>query len=212
MKNSRMSLSLSAVLLVGTTYLAGCALTTDTVDIQYHSSTAVSSALGADQVMVEVQTVDGRTGRLDQVSSKKNGYGMEMAAILSARPVSEIVRQALAEELHKEGFLIGQSRIVVVAEINKFSNDYKVGFFSSDAVGEVTLAVQVRDTAGHILYTRTLTGQGTNGGVMLMGGENARVSLEAALSSAVVRLMSDQAFTRAIQDAGRAGLGGRPIS
>jgi uncharacterized lipoprotein YajG len=208
----RTALPIVASLLLAASGLAGCALTTDTVDVQYHSTTAVSPALGADQVMVQVQAVDGRTGRLDQISSKKNGYGMEMAAILSIRPVSEIVQQAITEELHKEGFQIGPSRIVVVAEVNKFYNDYKVGFFSSDAVGEVTLAVQVRDSASHILYTRTLTGHGTNGGVMLMGGENARVSLEGALSSAIVRLMSDQAFTRAIQNAGRGGAATIPTS
>jgi len=191
--------------------LPGCALTEDTVRIQYHSATAPSQIPEASRVTVEVRAVEGRGGgRPDQVSSKKNGYGMEMAAILSDRPVPQIVQQAISDELRSTGFQLGAGSVVVVADVNKFSNDYKVGFWSANAVAEVTLAIQVRDPSDRIVYARTLTGQGNNGGAMIMGGENARVSLESALSAAVLRLMSDPAFTRGLLDAG--GSGGRRVS
>jgi hypothetical protein len=182
--------------------LPGCALTTDTIHIQYNSAAAPSRIEEAGHVTVNVRAIEGRSGRPDQVSSKKNGYGMEMAAILSDRPVLQIVQQAISEELRNVGFQTGAGSVVVVAEVNKFSNDYKVGFWSATAAAEVTLAIQVRDRADHIVYARTLTGQGTNGGVVIMGGENARVSLESALSATVVPLMSDPAFTRAVSEAG----------
>ena len=154
--------------------------------------------------MVEVRSTAGGSGQLDKISNKKNGYGMEMAPILSDRPITQIVQQAISDELRSEGFQIGPGPAIVTAEVDKFSTDYKVGFWAATAAAEVTLAVQVRDRGDHIIYARTLTGEGSNGGSVIMDGENARIPLEAALSAAIARLMSDPSFTRAILDAGAA--------
>lgn len=183
--------------------LPGCALVTDTVDVRYQSAVAAAPVPGAERAVVQVATTEGRSGRPDQISSKKNGYGMEMAAILSSRLPTDLVRDAITEELRKEGFRIGQGAVTVSAEVTKFSNDFKTGFFSADAAGEVTLGIQVRSAAGQILYSRTVTGEGLVTGVQLMGGNNAKDAVEKALSAAVARLVSDQAFTRALLDAGR---------
>ena len=180
------------------TLTAGCALTTDTVDLAYTSTTAATPIPGAERVTVAVQVMDGRTGNRQQVSSKKNGYGMEMAPILSGRAVSDLVRDAITTELKHEGFQVGAGAVSVTADIVKFHNDFKMGFFSGDAVAEVSLAIQVQDGSGHILYTRTLSAEGTEGGVQLATGPNAKKALEKALPAVMVRLVSDQAFTRAL--------------
>ncbi len=179
---------------------SGCALTTDTVHIQYHSATAPSPIPEAAHVVVEVRSIEGRSGQPDKISSKKNGYGMEMAPILSDRPVLQIVQEAISDELRSEGFQIGAGSLIVTAEVDKFSTDYKVAFWSANAVAEVTLSMQVRDRGDHIIYACTLTGEGNNGGAVIMDGENARIPLESALSAVIVRLMSDPAFTRALLD------------
>jgi uncharacterized lipoprotein len=93
---------------------------------------------------VMVAVTDIRGGRPDQIGVKKNGYGMEMAPILASRPVSEVVRGAVTEELRKSGFDVGPSEIVVAVDLVRLTNDFKMGFFSGDAVAEITLAVQVK--------------------------------------------------------------------
>ena len=192
----------AALVMAACIFTTGCALSTDTVDIGYHSTTAATPIPGAERVTVDVQTTDSRTGNLMQVSSKKNGYGMEMAPILSSHAASDIVRDALTVELQREGFQVGPSRLTVAADVVKFHNDFKIGFFSGDAVAEISLAVQVRDGSGRILYSRTLSADGTEGGIQLANGTNAKLALERALPAVMVRLMSDQAFTRALVNAG----------
>src|ERR1700722_16019484 len=87
--------------------LSGCALSEDTIHIQYNSVTTPSRIPEAMRVTVETRAVEGRSGRPDQVSRKKNGCGMEMAAILSDRPVLQIVQHAIFDELRSTGFQIG---------------------------------------------------------------------------------------------------------
>jgi hypothetical protein len=48
------------------------------------------------------------------------------------------------------------------------------------------------------LYARTLTGENTEGGVMIANGTNAKISLQKALSASVSRLVNDPNFTRAL--------------
>lgn len=147
--------------------------------------------------MVHVQVVDGRISNSRQVGtlSPLGDYREKRAAILSARPVQEIVQQAIVEELQKKGFKVGPSRTAVVAEVNEFYSDTKLALFrAAMIVGEVRLAVQVRDSAGRILYTRTLTGQTKRA--------NAQMALEAALALAISELMSDRTFMQSMLNGG----------
>jgi hypothetical protein len=79
-----------------------------------------------------------------RVAVKKNGYGMEMAAIESKRSVADYFREAMESELKNRGFQIGQGRRVNVTII-RFSNDFKIGVFAGDAVAELQMEVSVPD-------------------------------------------------------------------
>ena len=95
--------------------------------------------------------LDRRSGDPLQISAKTNGYGMEMAAIVATRPISEIVRDALTTELQQRGFQVGSSSLIINVEVIRFRSNYEVGFFSADAKSEATIAVQVRSPQGAIL-------------------------------------------------------------
>lgn len=133
----------------------GCALTTDEVNIQYHSETATNPVPMAQNIIVQVNATEGRTSDFDKVSVKKNGYGMEMAPIISRQPLPDLVKSAIEDELRKEGFKIGPGKIYVDVELDKFYNDFKIGFFSGDAVSEVIITCQVKTRDGQIFYART---------------------------------------------------------
>jgi len=62
--------------------LSGCALTTDRIDIGYDQKQGIVQMPGANKVSVAVQVADLRQDK-GKVSSKKNGYGMEMAPIVA---------------------------------------------------------------------------------------------------------------------------------
>ena len=190
------ALSLLALVLI-----SGCAFTVDHEDVAYvPTAPTVAPVLGASAITVQVDTVDRRSGDPAQISTKKNGYGMEMAAIVSNRPIASLVQDAISEELRRRGFKVGPSSLVVAAEVIRFRSNFETGFFSADSRADVTIAVQVRNPAAAITYSRTIIGEARDTGIQIMTGKNAKASLEKALPDAIDRLMADPAFTRALLD------------
>jgi uncharacterized lipoprotein YajG len=187
------------------TSLGACALTTDEVNLEYHSITSQNEAAGTNAIVVQVTAAEGRTSNLDKVSVKKNGYGIEMASIISKQSLPDLVKAAVQQELVKEGFQIGLGPVIVNLELDKFYNDFKVGFFSGNAVSEVTVAAQVRTSDGRIWYARSISAGSDESGVFIAGGDNAKLALDKALSACVARLVGDPNFTQAILAGSRAG-------
>lgn len=137
--------------------LSGCALTTEQVEIGYTQQAGVSKIASAENVAVNVQVTDQRLDR-SKVSSKKNGYGMEMAPITTAEDVAVTVRKAIEKELQARGFQLGSDAALVniAADITHFYNDHKTGFFAGDAVADLNLSVSVKSKNGALLYSKQI--------------------------------------------------------
>jgi uncharacterized lipoprotein YajG len=191
------------------TSLGACALTTDEIGLEFRSVTPQNVVAGANSVTAQVTATEGRVSNLDKVGAKKNGYGIEMAPIISKQSLPDLVKAAVEQELTKEGFQIGPSAVLVDVELGKFYNDFKMGVWSGNAVSEVTIAAQIRTPDGRIWYTRSVTGEADEGGVMLAIGSNAKPSLDKAFAACVARLVSDPNFTQAIMNASHPTLAAR---
>ena len=179
----------------------GCALTKDSVNLEYISQKNVAKVSGADKVTVTVSLEDIRTIK-DKVSSKKNGYGMEMAAIVSNNDVAELVKGAITEELQNRGFKVNNDGVIIGIELTKFYNDFKIGMWSGSAAGEVAFNVQVKKADGNIVYAKSITGLDTQKGIQLCSGKNAKAALDGALNDAIAKLMDDESFIEAILKVG----------
>jgi len=136
------------------------------------------------------------------VGCKKNGYGMEMAAIRSENDVPGLVRSSIQTELTRRGFQSGPGGVTVVVEVRRLYNDFKIGFFSGDAAAEADLEVRVL-APGHAersppIFEGRAQGTGANPNVQLSSGENAKPALEAALSEAIWRLFNNRGFVEAL--------------
>ena len=173
--------------------MTGCALTKDSVTLAYVPQANVAKIVGADTVSVRVDVTDVRTVK-NKVSAKKNGYGMEMAAIIAKEDVAETLKKAVEVELANRGFRLSGGGIAVAAELSKFYSDFKVGFWSGSAVAEVTMNVQVKKADGSIGFSKLVTGNGGKENLQLATGSNAKVALDAALRDAVSKLFSDAKF------------------
>ncbi len=185
--------------------LSGCALTTEKIEIQYVPQASVSQIPGASAVSVQVQVADQRQDK-SKVSSKKNGYGMEMAPILAIEDVAVTVRVAIETELKARGFRLGSDTALVqiAADLTRFYNDHKVGFFSGDAVADLNMSITVKSKQGAVLYTRQLVAQGIEANTQLMTGKNAKRALDLALVNGMKMLFDDQAFLTAMLKTGSA--------
>ena len=194
--NSRFFVIASIFALVA---LSGCALTTDRIELQYNQQQGVSKIPGANNISVTVQVTDKRQDK-SKVSSKKNGFGMEMAPILAAEDITSTVQRAIEQELSARGFILGSDAALVqiVADLNRFYNDHKNGFFAGDAVADLNMSVTVKSKKGDLIYTRQVIAQGVEPNIQLATGENAKLALNRALENGMKSLFEDQAFLSAL--------------
>jgi uncharacterized lipoprotein len=188
--------SIAAIVAAG--LMVGCALSEDKVPVDYvPDPTPRAAVAGAGSVTLSLTATDKRTQYNDRIGTKKNGYGMEMARIVSTNDVVDLVRTSLEQELKAEGFRIGEGGAALTIEVQNFYNNFKLGLFAGTAVAEVTFTVKVRNAAGTLLYQNAYTGSGTVDDVMLAGGTNAKAAVEKALAAAV-KLAADDAELRKV--------------
>jgi len=161
---------------------------------------------GANKVSVAVQVADLRQDK-GKVSSKKNGYGMEMAPIVATEDVAVTIRRAIEQELRARGFQLaaGTALVQIAVDLTRFYNDYKTGFFAGDAVADLNMSVTVKSSKGELLYTRQVIVQGVEQNVQLATGDNARLALNRALENGMKTLFEDQAFLAALVPSAASG-------
>lgn len=182
--------------------LGGCAITEDAIAVKYDAPANISVVPGAKDVKVSVTTSDGRVANRDRVSSKKNGYGMEMARITASNDVVAEVGRAVQAELASLGFQVAPGGIEVAIETITFYNDFKTGFFSGDAVAEVAFNLTAKEPSGALVYSRGYRAVGMNKNIMLAVGSTAEVALREALRNAVQQMVADSNLHQAIVKAG----------
>lgn len=178
--------------------LSGCALTTDHITLEYRKQPGAVELAAARGVKVSVEVSDLRQDK-SKVSSKKNGYGMEMAPILATEDVAVTVRKAIETELSARGFQLDPNALVKISgDLVRFYNDHKVGFFAGDAIAEFNMTVTVKDAGGKLLYSRQVMTQGMEKNTQLATGDNAKLALDRALDEGMKTLFEDQAFLTAL--------------
>lgn len=178
-----------------------CALTEDTIDIRYNGRANITVVDGAEEVKVAVKGEDKRTVYKDRVGAKKNGYGMEMAAIKSKREVAEIFAKAMEMELENLGFKVVEGDAATKnmnIEVVRFYNDFKMGFFAGDAVADGLINVKIMSLSGDILFSKTFEGGAINENIQLATGDNAKEALEAALTDIMAKTVQDTELHKAL--------------
>lgn len=193
---------LGLLVYVISTLLTGCALTTDHIDLVYVPQPGVSQLIDAASILVGVQVNDQRQDKSNRVSSKKNGYGMEMAPILANEDVTITIRRAIEQELQARGFVISNKALVsIIVDLSRFWNDHKMGFFAGDAIADLNMSVIVKNNNGNLLYNRTIQAQGIEPNTQLATGNNARAALNKALENGIKLLFEDRAFISSLLEA-----------
>ncbi len=181
--------------------LAGCALTTDTIVLNYTAPPPIFRIAGADHVAVQVRVNDLRRDPT-RVGVKKNGYGVEMAPIVSSTNVANFVRATLEWEMRRRGFTLGTGGVLLNVDVRRYFNDFKPGFFTGDAVAEVVLdvtAFKLEDgVEGAPLFMGHFEGQGENRDIGIYGGDNAKVALDGAYNDVMRAMLTDRRLLAAL--------------
>lgn len=177
--------------------MSACALSEDKVPVDYVPNEGVARVAGAETISLTVASADKRSQYVDRISTKKNGYGMEMARIIATNDVVEVVRGGVERELKAQGFAMGSGGASVTVELQNFYNNFRVGFASGNSVADVALAVKVRNAAGALVYSQTYDASISNE-VFLASGENAKAALQKALTTATRKIVDDRALQEAL--------------
>lgn len=185
----------ACILIALVALLGGCATTESSVTVPYAAASPASD-IGHGQA-IALKTLDARTADRMRISTKINGFGMEMAAIRSARPVTDIVQDALAAEFQARGFHIGAAGCPVTVSVDRFYNQFHTGAFAGTADGTAALMVTVADPTGSKLFSKTYNGVSQET-IELANGSNAALAVSAALKDAVNKLFADPSFLRAL--------------
>ena len=168
------------------------------VPIKY-TAAGTSAPSSAEGKAFTLKVTDNRGVYRGQIGAKVNGFGQEMAAIRSERPVSEIIYDALQSELKLRNIVIDdrQARSVVVS-ITAMHNNFKIGFASGTARGIVTLVVKVVGADGGGLFDGVISEINEVENIMLATGPNAAAAVEGALSKAIRSLFDNPKFIEAL--------------
>jgi len=121
---------------------------------------------------------------------------MEMAPILAAEDVAVTIRRAIEQELQARGFQLATDAALVqiAADLTRFYNDHKTGFFAGDAVADLNMSITVKSKNGNLLFTKQVVAQGVEPNTQLMSGENAKLALDRALENGIRTLFEDHVF------------------
>lgn len=152
--------------------LNACAFGDETLNLAYDSASAKPGVLSQSPAatIAVSQVVDERLDR-NVIGYKRNGYGAKTADILSAKPATELVHEALVTTLEKNGHKIGGEgdRHAVKTTLRKFWFDYKTGLVSVEFYGNVQAEVTLVDqTSGDTLFREVFEGyhsEKTGGGL-----------------------------------------------
>jgi uncharacterized lipoprotein len=177
--------------------LSACALSEDKVPVDYIPNTGVAPVAGAEVVSLTIVGADRRSQYTDRISTKKNGYGMEMARIVATNDVVEVVRGGVECELRAQGYAVGPNGLSVTVELQNFYNNFRVGLVSGGAVADVAIAIKVRNAAGTLVYSQ-LYDASTSDDVFMASGTNAKASLEKALTMTTMKIVGDKALQAAL--------------
>jgi uncharacterized lipoprotein len=182
-------------------FLSACALSEDRIKLSYQTDPAAQRVTGAESVTTVVTVNDARADRT-RVGAKKNGFGMEMAAIRPEEDIALTVQSAVASELRARGFRIGNEGAVTISvEVTRMWNDFKMGVFSGDSVSELMISARIAARSGAILYSRNISAEGTEPNIQLASGGNAKLALDRALESGIRQLFADPKFLEALLQA-----------
>jgi uncharacterized lipoprotein len=179
-------------------FASGCALTVDKIDIPYEGKANITVVEGAKNVSVVVKGEDKRTVYKERVSTKKNGYGMEMASIEASNDLAKTFQFAVEFELQNMGFKVGPGGKNVLVELIRFYNDFKIGFFSGDAVADGLINVKVKDQQNQVIYSQAYEGGHIESNIMLASGENAQIALKGAMADIVAKIAHDKNLHKAL--------------
>jgi uncharacterized lipoprotein YajG len=172
--------------------LGGCAFTTSTLNVRYDEVKSSPGPLSsAEPRRIEITAVNDKRPDTARIGYKKNGFNQKTADIKTARPVPDIVRDALGTELKKNGHLLGtgDGQLRLAADVDEFWFDLQIGFWTLQFLGTTGMTLTVMDgRTGATLHIQRYQGSHKDSRAMAYEG-----TWEEVMNAALEQMMRDVA-------------------
>ncbi len=193
------AMKINILVIAAASLCAACAILPEQVQVEYKPDASVARTQVMSASAVRLQVADARHAEgISWIADKKNGYGMRLASIAAQRPVADLVRDAVVQELTTRGIRVGEGRTTVALDITRLESVFQTRFFSIGAIGYADFAVQVRRVDGSIAYARSFSVSNDDEAGLAGTAGQARRSVESALTKIVGQIVSDPAFIAAL--------------
>lgn len=181
---------------------SGCAIIPEQVEVNYQSDPSVARTSMASSGPVKIDVIDARHAESPAwIADKKNSYGMRLASVVAQRPVSDLIKDALTQELIARGMKLGEGPTTIALEVTRLESIYQNRFFSIGAIGYGDWSVQVRHANGSIAYARTFSVSNDDEAALAGTAGQARRSVETVLTRLTAQLIADPRFISALSNA-----------
>ena len=174
--------------------IGGCG--TAGLDIHYPEARVNRTLLAsAPPRRVEIRPVDDRRSDTTIGVKPKN-----TGAIVTSRPVTDLVREALVLELSKNGHLVvsNERDVILAAMVEDFRLDEVAGYASTRYVGRVVISLNIVDgRSGDILLTRRYLGIKRRE-IDKPSDDARRETMDAALARTMHDLATDPELAKAL--------------
>jgi hypothetical protein len=172
------------ILLLSVVLIQGCAFTTARLNVAVRPNTDFKGPISqVTPTKFDVQALADERSDKARIGWKKNGYGSNTADILSTRPVTDLVAEAVRTGLQQNGHSISlPADIVVSGSVTRFWFEVKPNFWTIEFTGNIECDLQFvkAGTAKEVYksrYSGTYTRK-TGGGLEATWTEVMDASLE----------------------------------
>jgi YajG family uncharacterized lipoprotein len=172
------------ILLLTVILIQGCAFTTARLNIAARPNTDFKGPISqVAPTKFDVQALTDARSDKARIGWKKNGYGSNTADILSTRPVTDLVAEAIRAGLQQNGHTLAlPADITVSGSVTRFWFEVKPNFWTIEFTGNVECDLQfVRAGTNNEVYKSRYSGtytRKTGGGLEATWTEVMDASLE----------------------------------
>jgi curli biogenesis system outer membrane secretion channel CsgG len=172
------------ILLLSVVLIQGCAFTTARLNVAARPNTDFKGPISqVAPTKFDVQALADERSDKARIGWKKNGYGSNTADILSTRPVTDLVAEAIRTGLQQNGHSISlPADIVVSGSVTRFWFEVKPNFWTIEFTGNVECDLRfVRSGTSQEVYKSRYSGtytRKTGGGLEATWTEVMDASLE----------------------------------
>jgi Uncharacterized lipoprotein len=171
------------ILLLAVVLIQGCAFTTARLNIAARPNTDFKGPLSqVAPTQFDVQALSDSRQDKARIGWKKNGYGKNTADILSTRPVTDVVAEALRAGLQQNGHAIAvPGNIIISGSVTRFWFEFKPNFWTIEFTGNVECDLQFTIAGSQEVYKSRYSGtytKKTGGGMEATWTEVMDASVE----------------------------------